>query len=253
MGNRLRPQRRGKGSPAYTAKSTIYKVDLKYRNYDDLEKTGMLKGEVIEFVDDPGREVLLIKVIYDNYETQYLLAPEGIALGDNIETGVQAKVTNGGVLPLYMIPDGTPVFNVERNPGDGGKMVKSPGAYATIISKENNLAYLKLPSRRVVKISQECRAQIGVLSGGGKTEKPLMKAGKAFYKHRSKGKIWPYVRGVAMSAYSHPHGGKQHHEGRPTTIKRGDPPGRKVGHIAARSTGRKKGKKVANEDEGEIR
>lgn len=247
MGNRLRHQRRGKGSPKYRAKSAKYKVDLRYRNYDDVEKTGMLKGRVVKFVDDPARESILMEVIYDNEEKQYLLAPEGIAIGDHIETGAQAKVTNGGVLPLYRIPDGSPVFNVEKNPGDGGKLVKSPGNYATLVSKDNNVVYIKLPSRKTITLSNECRAQLGVISGGGKKEKPLMKAGKAYYKHRAKGKIWPYTRGVAMSPYSHPHGGKQHHEGRPTTVKRGDPPGRKVGHIAAKSTGRKRTKKVTKE------
>ena len=74
-----------------------------------------------------------------------------------------------------------------------------------------------------------------------------MKAGKAYYKNKGKATIWPYTRGVAMSPYSHPHGGKQHHEGRPTTVKRGAPPGQKVGHIAAKSTGRKKTKKSQND------
>ncbi len=244
MGNRLRHQRRGKGSPKYRAKSVRYKVNLRYRDYDDLEKTGMLKGEVLRFVDDPSRDAILMEVRYDNDEKAFLLAPEGIAIGDYIETGVQAKVTNGGVLPIYSIPDGTPMFNVERKPGDGGKFVKSSGLYATLVSKEEGKAYVKLPSRRTIIISSECRAQIGIIAGGGKKEKPLMKAGTAHYKKKAQNRMWPYVRGVAMSPYSHPHGGKQHHEGRPTTVKRGDPPGKKVGHIAARSTGRRQTKKV---------
>lgn len=248
MGNRLRHQRRGKGSPRYRSKRAKYKTELRYRNYDDVEKAGMLRGEIVDFLDDPGKEAILMKVKYDNNETQYLLAPEGIALGDYIETGVQAKVTNGGVLPLYRIPDGSPIFNLERKPGDGGKLVRSPGTYATLVSKEESVVYIKLPSRRTITVSNECRAQIGVIAGGGKKEKPLMKAGKAYYKHKAKSTLWPHTRGVAMSPYSHPHGGKQHHEGRPTTVKRGDSPGKKVGHIAAKSTGRKKGKKVLKED-----
>ncbi len=244
MGKRLRHQRRGSGSPKYRAKSPCYKVELKYRNYDDVEKTGMIKGEVLRFVDDPSRESILMEVLYDNNEKAYLIAPEGIAIGDVIETGVQAKITNGGSLPLYRIPDNIPIFNIEKFPGDGGKFVKSAGGYATIVSKEKEIVYLKLPSKKIITLSSECRAQVGVIAGGGKVEKPLVKAGKAFYKYKAKNKLWPYVRGVAMSPYNHPHGGKQHHEGRPTTVKRGDPPGRKVGHIAARSTGRKKTKKT---------
>jgi len=248
MGNRLRHQRRGKGSPKYRANSSKYKTELGYRVYDDIEKTSMLKGEVLGFLDDPSKEAILMDVRYDNGERQYLIAPEGIAVGDSIEAGVQAKVINGSVLPLYMIPDGAPIFNVEVSPGAGGKLVRSPGSYATLVSKDSKSVYVKLPSKKTVKISNECRAQIGVISGGGKKEKPLMKAGNAFYKHRAKGKIWPYTRGVAMSPYSHPHGGKQHHAGRSTTVKRGDPPGKKVGHIAARSTGRRKGKRIQGEN-----
>ncbi|MBN2478180.1 50S ribosomal protein L2 [Candidatus Micrarchaeota archaeon] len=242
MGKPLKHQRRGKGSPKYLAPKSRFKVDLNYRNYDDIEKTGVLRGKVVDFVDDPGRDSLLMKIKYDNDEDGYLLAPEGIAVGDIIEIGVQAKVLNGSVLPLYRIPDGAPIFNLERSPGDGGKMVKTPGSYATLISKEEDQVYIKLPSRRTVKLSNECRAQVGVISGGGRKEKPLMKAGASFYKRKARNRRWPIVRGVAASAYNHPHGGKQHHEGRPTTVKRGDPPGKKVGHVAARSTGRKKGR-----------
>jgi large subunit ribosomal protein L2 len=87
-----------------------------------------------------------------------------------------------------------------------------------------------------------CRAQIGVISGGGRLEKPLMKAGNSHYKFHAVNRRWPHNRGVKMSAYNHPFGGKQHHKGKSSCTSRGAPPGRKVGHIAARSTGRKKAK-----------
>lgn len=242
MGKPLKHQRRGKGSPRYVAPSSRFHVDLKYRNYDDMEKTGMLRGQVMKFLDDPGRESLLMLVRYDNDESGYLLAPEGIAIGDSIEVGSQGKITNGGVLPLYRIPDGAPIFNVEKRPGDGGKFVKSPGSYATLVSREGKVVLVRLPSKQVITLSNECRAQIGMIAGGGKTERPLVRAGTAFFKYKARNRLWPKVRGVAQSVYTHPHGGKQHHEGRPTTVKRGSPPGKKVGHVAARSTGRKKTK-----------
>jgi len=243
MGKRLSSQRRGSGSPTYRAPSKRYKVDLKYRSYDDEEKAGVLRGEVISLVDDPAHHALLIKVSYENKEKGYLLAPEGIAVGDSIDVGAQGKLTAGSVLPLYRIPDGAYIFNVERSPGDGGKMVKSPGSYATIISKEKGKVYIKLPSKTVIVVSAECRAQLGIICGGGRLEKPLLKAGASFYKNRPRSRIWPKVRGVHMAVYSHPHGGKQHHVGKPTTVSRGAPPGAKVGHVAARSTGRKKTKR----------
>jgi len=245
MGKRLKQQKRGRGSPRYRAPVTRFKTDLNYRTYDDLEKTGVLNGKVIDLVDDPARTAILAKVKYENNEEGYVLAPEGMQVGDTISVGAQAKLNNGNVLPLYRIPDGAYIFNIERNPGDGGKMVKAPGSYANIVAKEGNSVYVKLPSKSTVILSNECRAQLGVISGGGRLEKPMLKAGNQYYKMKARNRLWPVPRGVHQSAYNHPHGGKQHHVGKPTTVARSAPPGSKVGHIAARTTGRRKGKKAA--------
>lgn len=244
MGKRLKQQRRGSGSPTYRFPKTIGHVNLSYRSYDDIEKTGVLRAKVLELVDDAGRDSLLMRVRYDNNEEGYLLAPEGIMVGSYVEVGSQAKLTLGSVLPLYRIPDGAYIYNIERNPGDGGKLVKAPGSYANIVAKEGEFVYIKLPSRETMIISNECRAQLGVISGGGRLEKPLMKAGNQAYKKLARHRYWPTNRGVHQSAYTHPHGGKQHHVGKSTVVARSTPPGGKVGHIAARSTGRKKSKKA---------
>ncbi|MDO8554221.1 MAG: 50S ribosomal protein L2 [Candidatus Micrarchaeota archaeon] len=251
MGKRLKQQRRGSASPRYIAPTSRFKTDLNYRSYDDLEKTGVLRGKVLKLVDDPARDTILISVRYDNGEVGYVLAPEGIAIGDYIEVGAQARLLLGSVLPLYRIPDGAYIFNIERNAGDGGKMVRAPGSYANIISKENDVVYLRLPSKTTIIISNECRAQIGVAAGGGRLDKPMLKAGNSFHKFTARHRRWPMNRGVHQSAYNHPHGGKQHHVGKPTTIARGSPPGSKVGHIAARSTGRRKSKKAMDAAQGE--
>lgn len=244
MGKRIKSQKRGAASPRYLA-AKRGKTDLAYRNYDDIEQTGVLNAKVTDIVDDPGRTALLMKVAYDNGESGYLIAPEGIAVEDELDVGVQGRLKLGSVLPLYRIPDGAYIFNIEKTPGDGGKFVKSSGSYAVIVSREKDKVYIKLPSKKIMTFPGECRAQLGIIAGGGRLEKPLLKAGNAYYKYRKAlKKIWPKVRGVHMSAYSHPHGGKQHHVGKPTTVARGASPGSKVGHLAARSTGRKKGKKV---------
>lgn len=246
MGKRLKQQRRGY-SPRYRAPKSRFKADLNYRQYDDIEKTGVLRGEVLEFVDDPARDALLMKIKYDNNEKTFLLAPEGIGVGDYIEAGANGKLKLGNVLPLYRIPDGAYIFNIERRAGDGGKLVKAPGSYANIVSKEGDIVYIKLPSKSVITLSNECRAQLGIVAGGGRGEKPMLKAGNSFHKFKARNRLWPTLRGVHMAAYNHPHGGKQHHVGKPTTVARGAPPGSKVGHIAARSTGRRKTKKAGKE------
>jgi len=244
MGKRLKQQKRGAGSPRYISPGHRYKANLSYRSYDDVEKTGVLTGKVVSFMDDPARTALLMKVKYDNNENGILLAPEGIAVGDDVDVGAQGRIRLGSVLPLYRIPDGTYIFNIERNPGDGGRMVKAAGSYANVIAKEGKIVYIKLPSRVTIVLSNECRAQIGVIAGGGRLEKPMLKAGNQFYKKTALHRLWPVPRGVHQSAYNHPHGGKQHHVGKPTTVARGTPPGGKVGHIAARQTGRRKGKRT---------
>lgn len=246
MGKRLKQQKRGAGSPRYRSPSHRYKTDMAYRPYDDIEKTGVLNGKVVSFVDDPARTSPLMKMRYDNGEEGFLLAPEGIAVGDDVDIGAQGRLILGSVLPLYRIPDGAYIFNIERNPGDGGTLVKAAGSYANIVSKEGGIVYVKLPSKTTIVLSNECRAQLGVLAGGGRLEKPLLKAGANYHKLRkAKNRLWPKVRGVHQSAYDHPHGGKQHHAGKPTTVSRSSPPGSKVGQLAAKQTGRRKGKRTA--------
>jgi len=170
-----------------------------------------------------------------------MVAPEGIQVGQIVECGDDAALANGNTLMLQHIPEGTPVFNIEGSPGDGGKYVKSSGLAATIVSIDKTKAMVRLPSGRQKAFSPRCRATIGIVAGGGRSEKPLLKAGVVYHKTRVKARKWPVVRGAAMNAASHPHGDGSHQSpGRPTTVSRHAPPGRKVGNIAARRTGRKK-------------
>jgi large subunit ribosomal protein L2 len=252
MGKRLKQQKRGAGSPRYRSPGHRYKTDLNYRTYDDVEKAGVLTGTVSSLVDDPARSAILMKVNYENNEKGYLLAPEGIKVGDKVEVGSQAKLSLGSVLPLYRIPDGAYIYNLERNPGDGGKLVKAAGSYANIVAKEGKIVYIRLPSKTTIELSNECRAQLGVIAGAGRMDKPMLKAGAQYHKMKANNRLWPVPRGVHQSPYNHPHGGKQHHVGKPTTVARSTPPGGKVGHIAARSTGRRKGKKAAESSDSSL-
>ncbi len=243
MGKRITTRRRGSGSPAYKCPSHRFKGVVKFRKYDKDEKEGSLRGDVMGFVDDPGHQSILMRIKYENDEEQLLVAPEGIAIGDAFKAGAKAKPSLGGVFPLSKMPDGAYIYNIELQPGDCGKLVRAPGSYATLIARDKGAVMVKLPSRRIVPLNPLCRAQLGVVSGGGRLEKPMVKAGTSHYKKRATNKLWPKVRGVKMNSYTHPHGGKQHHIGKSSCVARGTPPGRKVGHIAPKKTGRKKGRK----------
>ncbi|MFH1471184.1 MAG: 50S ribosomal protein L2 [Candidatus Micrarchaeota archaeon] len=243
MGKMLIQQKRGKGSSAYRRPSHRFFTKLTYRRYDETEKSGVLSGQITRFVDDPARTAILMEVKLQSGEDLHLLAPEGARVGDTFQQGLGASVAFGNVLPLSKIPDGIPIYNIEAHPGSGGLFVRAAGTSAYVVSHDGNTVTIMLPSKKTKILDAFCRAQIGVICGGGRLEKPMLKAGANHHKKHARNLTWPNVRGVAMNAVAHPYGGKQHHAGKATTVSRNAPPGRKVGHIAARSTGRRKSNK----------
>lgn len=236
MGKRLIQQRRGRVNGRFRTPSHRYKGDIKYHQ-DRNKKEGVVK----DIIHDPGRTTPLASVLLNDNTKILTLASEGVKIGDKIKfSGDTQDVGFGNVLPLGKIPEGTPIYNVELSPGDGGKLVRAGGTTATIASHEKNRTVIQLPSGRFKAIDSSCRATIGIAAGGGRKDKPFLKAGKKHHAYRTRGKLYPTTRGVAMCAVSHPHGGGSHqHVGKPSSIKRGASPGKKVGSIAAKRTGRK--------------
>ena len=134
---------------------------------------------------------------------------------------------------------------MERYPGDRGKIAKASGEYVTIVghNEDTHMTKVRLPSGAKKTISSAVRACIGIVAGGGRIEKPVLKAGNNYHKYKAKRNEWPKVRGVAMNPVDHPHGGGNHqHLGMAATRSRSAPPGQKVGLIAARRTGRVRGR-----------
>jgi large subunit ribosomal protein L2 len=228
-------QNRGKGTPTYRATHARFKANLEHiRTFED----ETINGVIIEVVHDTARNAPIIRVQFENGDTRLILAPEGVGLGDKIAVGAGAEVTVGNTLPLGKIPDGCPVCCIESRPGDGGSFAKATGVNAIVVSHEANRVVIQLPSGEMKWLNPKCRATIGIVAGGGRTDKPFVKAGKKWYKMANKATKWPVVRGVAMNAVDHPFGGGgRQHPGRPKTVGRHTPPGRKVGSIAARRTG----------------
>jgi large subunit ribosomal protein L2 len=132
------------------------------------------------------------------------------------------------------------ICNVELSPGDGGKIARSSGTFLTVVAHTPDGTMVRLPSKKNRHLNDLCRATIGIVSGGGRIEKPFLKAGNMFHKKRAKGHKYPRNRGVAMVAAAHPYGSSKRGARKVTTVSRHAPPGRKVGLIAARSTGRKR-------------
>ena len=239
MGRRIRSRRRGKGGPAF--KGTQFGLaDAKYISLDEKQQNNYELGEVVDLLDDKARSCVLSKILFDNGNYCFVPAAEGMRVGQLLQFGIEAEIGIGNVLPLKKIVEGCPVFNIEKSPGDGGAFVKSAGLYALVMSKEKGKILVKLPSGKIVFFNPDCRATIGCISAGGRMEKPMLKAGTKYHAMHAIHHHYPTVRGVAMNACSHPHGGSQHHVGHSKSVSRNAPPGRKVGAIASSRTGRRK-------------
>ena len=235
MGKRLIQQRRGRTKGRYNVPSHKNRGKVKYTNEKEM------KGVVEELLHDPGHTSPIAKIRLDNNKKTLVLAAEGIEVGREIKfTGNKGDCEVGNILPIGAISEGFPIYNIEITPGDGGKLVRAGGNNATVVSHDAKKTVIKLPSGQFKTLDSTCRATVGITSGGGRKDKPFLKAGKKHYAYRKKGKQYPVVRGVAMCAVSHPHGGGGHqHVGISSCVPRGAPPGRKVGNIAAKRTGRK--------------
>ncbi|MGQ9514099.1 MAG: 50S ribosomal protein L2 [Thermoproteota archaeon] len=234
MGKRPIVRRRGV-SPIFRAPTHRRIGEIKYYQIMD----GTTQGEVKRLLHDPGRGVPIAEVILDSGERFYTIAAEGMYVGQRVEIGSDAKLQLGSILPLEKIPEGTMIFNVERKPVDGGALFRSSGNYAVIVGKAGDEVMLKNSSGRIFTIDSRCKATIGVAAGGGRTEKPFLKAGTKMALMKARGRLYPRVRGVAMISAYHPFGGGRHqHAGGAKTISKGAPPGKKMGLIGARRTGR---------------
>lgn len=237
MGKNLIQQARGKGSPRYRAPSFRYKGKSKYMRYEG--KT--LTGKIIDLVHCPGHSAPLAQIEYGNRNMILMQAPEGIRVGDKVEMGNNVGVKTGNIMPLKSIPEGTTIYNIESSPGDGGKFVRASGGSAKIINKMQNRIVVELPSARRRLFLPECRATIGVVAGSGRKEKPFLKAGTRYYAMKARNKLWPQVSGTSMNSVDHPFGGSSSSvKGGPTQASRNAPPGRKVGKIAPKNTGKKR-------------
>ncbi|KAK2957999.1 putative 60S ribosomal protein L8 [Blattamonas nauphoetae] len=249
MGRVIRNQRKG-GSPLFKA-NTHHRVGAaKFRAIDYAEKKGYVKGVVRSIIHDPGRGAPLAQVEFRHpykYKrvTQTMIAPEGLFSGQFIYCGKKAAIDVGNVVQVGSLPEGTVVCNVESKFGDRGNLARASGDSAVVISHnhETGKTRVRLPSGSKKVLDSKCRAMVGIVAGGGRNEKPIMKAGICYHKYKAKRKCWPRTSAVSMNPVDHPHGGGNHqHVGVPTTVGRMRPAGQKVGLVAARRTGRRLGR-----------
>lgn len=161
-----------------------------------------IPAKVAQIEYDPNRTALIMLVNYRDGEKRYHLAPENIKINDNIIAGEKVKIKIGNRLPFKNIPDGFNIYNLEIKPGQGGKLVRSAGASARLVSIEGKIAQIEMPSGEIRAFNKECLATIGIISNIDHSHVSIGKAGRS----RHMGKR-PKVRGKAMNPVDHPHGG----------------------------------------------
>ena len=174
----------------------------KYRIIDFKRNKDNIPATVLSIEYDPNRTANIALICYADGQKAYILAPQGLKVGQKITNGEHAEARLGNCLPLSLIPIGTEVHNVELYPGAGAQMVRSAGVAAQLMAKEGKYATLRLPSGEMRMVPINCRATIGVVGNG---EHSLVNIGKAGRK-RHMG-IRPTVRGSVMNPNDHPHGG----------------------------------------------
>jgi large subunit ribosomal protein L2 len=174
----------------------------RYRIIDFKRDKHKVPAKVFSIEYDPNRTSRIALLHYADGEKRYIIAPDGLKVGDTITSGVGSEITVGNALPLSEIPLGSFVHNVEVKPGKGGQFARSAGSSLQLMAKEGDYAQLKMPSGEVRMIRLECMATYGVVGNAEQENISLGKAGRT----RWLGKR-PYVRGVAMNPVDHPMGG----------------------------------------------
>ncbi|MBS3077480.1 50S ribosomal protein L2 [Candidatus Pacearchaeota archaeon] len=230
MGKRIISQARGKGSLTYRVRKQAYNKTIGYPSSD---KKG--EAEIIALVHSAAHSAPLIKISI-NEQTFYNPAFNGAYVGQKIFLNGEAK--EGNILSVGKIPLGTQVYNLERNPGDGGKMIRTAGSFATLTKKlENNSILITMPNKKTITLNENCRATIGRIAGDGRILKPFVTAGKMHYKMKAKNKLWPRTSAVKVNAVDHPFGSGRGKRIKQKIAKRNAPAGKRVGHVRPRQTG----------------
>jgi len=205
-------------------------------------KTEDKTGVVMSLERDAIRSAPLAFIEFTNGEKLWVPASKDMYVGQKILAGGKAPLSEGNWVELGRLREGQKVFCLELRPGDGGRVVRTAGNAATVLSREGDNIKVKMPSGKVKVLDARCRAIIGTVAGMGTKEKPILRAGSQFHIKKAKHAYWPRVSASAMNAFEHPFGGgrKHGHASKPQTSSRRAPRGRKVGYIAARRTGKRR-------------
>ncbi len=232
MGKRIIVQARGHGSSTYRVRRRAFSHKIFYpRNLQG-------EGTISKLFVSGGHSSPLAKISM-NKMTFYIPAFKNMIQGEKINFGSK-EIKDGNILPLSEIPVKTKVYCIEGNPGDGGTFITTAGNYGIVSRVIGNEVYILMPSKKEKAFNKNCRAIIGESAGGGRKEKPVVKAGRMFFIKKTKSKLWPRTSAVKMNAIDHPFGSGRGKNPKPKIAKRNAPAGARVGLLRPKRTGRKK-------------
>jgi large subunit ribosomal protein L2 len=231
MGKRIIARARGKGGPRYVAPSHRYLGKVEYLPFNNAV------GKVVDIVDDVGRSAAVAIVKFDGKEILHI-APEGLSVGQTIKYNGEINV--GNVVELDKIPVGTKICAIENYPFSGPKFCRAAGSFAVVVGKTENKVRIQFARGHEIELDKNCRATIGIPAGGGRLEKPWIKAGQKLHAMMARNKLYPRTAGVAMNPTDHPYGGKSKRPRPSRAVSRHAPPGAKVGSISPRRMGKRK-------------
>jgi large subunit ribosomal protein L2 len=232
MGKRIITQARGKGSHTYRVRKKAFRFKLQYPPRLSGE------GSVIKLLDSAGHSAPLAKIKYAD-GSFYMPAFQNMVETQKIKFDTK-EIKDGNIVKLKDVPMKTKICNIESRPGDGGVFIKTAGSYAEISRVVGENIFILMPSKKEKKLNKNCRAIIGVVAGAGRLNKPVVKAGKKYHIKKSKSKLWPRTSAVKMNAIDHPFGSGRSKNPKSKIAKRNAPPGRKVGLLRPRRTGRRR-------------
>ncbi len=231
MGKRIIQQARGHGSSTYRVRKKAFKHKLQF------PRKLVGEGTIIRLLNSAGHSAPLAKIKYSE-GTFVIPAFEKMVEGEKISFDAK-EPKKGNIMKLQDIPVKTEIYCVESRPRDGGVFIKTAGSAGTINRIVGGKIFIAMPSKKEKEFNPNCRAIVGRIAGSGRLEKPVVKAGRKFFMKKSKGKLWPRTSAVKMNAIDHPFGSGRAKNPKSKIAKRNAPPGRKVGHLRPRRTGKK--------------
>nr|AJS12617.1 50S ribosomal protein L2P [uncultured archaeon] len=232
MAHRIISQARGKGSGTYRVRRRAFMQQLKYPS----RLSG--DGTVLKLMNSAGHTAPMAKVKYEK-GIFFIPAFEGMIEGQKISFE-NKEIKEGNILRLGNVPVKTNVYCVESRPGDGGVFIKTAGSSGYVNRVVGGKTFILMPSKKEKEFHMNCRAIVGIIAGSGRLEKPFVKAGRKHHLQKSKGKLWPRTSAVKVNAVDHPFGSGRGKNPKSKIAKRNAPPGRRVGHLRPRRTGRRK-------------